>query len=113
MVRTKTVEDALRFIDMAAKHHGWKPVRDEDFRRTLAEGLAANFNRYGYFLCPCRDSAGSREGDKDVICPCVYCGPDQEEFGHCYCGLYLTEEFFASGKEPVPIPERRPESLIP
>jgi len=47
MVRTKNVEDALRFIDMAAKHHGWKPNRDQDFRRTLAEGLAANFNRYG------------------------------------------------------------------
>ncbi|TFH27044.1 MAG: ferredoxin:thioredoxin reductase, partial [Promethearchaeota archaeon] len=42
------------------------------------------------------------------ICPCDYCKPDQEEYGHCYCGLYLTGEFFDTGKEPQGVPERRP-----
>ncbi|MHA1367422.1 MAG: hypothetical protein ACTSP5_13565 [Candidatus Heimdallarchaeota archaeon] len=35
--------------------------------------------------------------------------PDQEEFGHCYCGLYTTKEFKESEKMPDGIPERRPE----
>ena len=43
------------------------------------------------------------------VCPVDYCVPDQEEFGHCYCGLYTTDEFHATGKMPQGIPERRPE----
>jgi ferredoxin-thioredoxin reductase catalytic chain len=109
----KTTDDAKRFVEMTAEHQGWKLNRDDAFRGSLVEGLATNYNRYGYFLCPCRDTAGSREKDKDVICPCVYCRDDQKEFGHCYCGLYLTKEFFAGGKEPRPLPERRPPELIP
>ncbi len=109
----KTLADTRRFVEMTAAHQGWKLNRDPEFLESLVEGLTANYNRYGYYLCPCRDTAGSREKDRDVICPCVYCRPDQEEYGHCFCALYLTEEFYASGKEPSGIPERRPEDLIP
>jgi len=52
---------------------------------------------------------GLRDEDKDIICPCVYAKPDLEEYGQCYCGLYLTKELFASGKQTGSIPERRPE----
>ena len=107
----KTKEDAQKFTEMVAKKQGWKLNRDNDFLNTLFEGFATNFNRYGYYCCPCRDSDGSKELDKDIICPCDYCRPDMEEFGHCYCGLYLTQEFFKSGKEPIGIPERRPLEL--
>lgn len=110
MKTAKTIEDTRKFVEMVARHQGWKLNRDGGF---LIEGLTVNYNRYGYYLCPCRDTAGSRESDKDVICPCVYCRPDQNEYGHCFCALYLTPEFFVSGKEPQAIPERRPEELIP
>ncbi len=109
----KTDADTRRFAEMVSSHQGWKLNGDPAFLETLIRGLTANFNRYGYYLCPCRDTAGSRERDQDVICPCVYCPPDLEEYGHCFCALYLTEEFSASGKEPSGIPERRPERLIP
>lgn len=108
MSKDKTVQQTRTFIDMVAKKQGWLVNPDEAFVTMLAEGLTINANRYGYYCCPCRDGDGDREYDKDIICPCDYCKPDQEEFGHCYCGLYLTKEFAEKGKEPEGIPERRP-----
>ncbi len=103
----KTIEQTLQFMKMVAEHQGWKLNPDEEFIQMLAEGLTTNYNRYGYYACPCRDADGMREKDKDIICPCAYCRPDQEEYGHCYCGLYLTKEFYETGKKPASIPERR------
>jgi len=106
--RSKTPEDAHRFIRAVAKQHGWVVNPDEDFVDHLAGGLAQNYNAYGYFLCPCRDGDGDRAADKDIICPCEYVVPDQKEYGHCMCGLFLSREFAATGNEPQSIPERRP-----
>ncbi|RLI65492.1 MAG: ferredoxin:thioredoxin reductase [Promethearchaeia archaeon] len=104
----KTKEQTRKFMEMVAKKNGWHLNRDEEFLDMLADGLTTNYNRYGYYSCPCRDADGDKELDKDIICPCDYCVPDQKEYGHCYCGLYLTPEFYQSGKEPEAIPERRP-----
>ena len=107
----KATEDALTFARRVADYQGWALNPDADFVRDLAEGLATNHNRYGYFLCPCRDGVGEREKDRDIICPCDYNVPDQKEYGHCYCALFFDPEFVHNGKEPRPIPERRPEEL--
>ncbi len=106
--KEKNIEDTRKFVEMVAKKNGWKLNPDAEFVDSLIEGLTINYNRYGYFSCPCRDADGIKEKDKDIICPCDYCRPDQKEFGHCYCGLYLTQEFYNTGKEPQGIPERRP-----
>jgi ferredoxin-thioredoxin reductase catalytic subunit len=106
--RKKTISQTATFAAMVAKKQGWKLNPDGEFVSMLMEGLTVNYNRYGYYSCPCRDADGVRERDRDIVCPCDYCRPDQEEYGHCYCGLYLTKEFFSSGKKPAPIPERRP-----
>lgn len=108
--KQKTPADARKFMEMTAEHQGWHLNRDEQLLTWLAEGLATNYNRYGYFSCPCRDADGVKAKDKDIICPCDYCVPDQEEYGHCYCGLYLSPEFFETGESPHSIPERRPEN---
>lgn len=50
----------------------------------LVKGLARNTKRYGYALCPCRLTGGSREADLDVICPCDYRDADLEEYDTCY-----------------------------
>ena len=107
----KTKEEAQKFVEMVAKKQGWRLNPDTQFLDDLYVGFATNFNRYGYFSCPCRDADGDKALDKDIICPCEYCRPDMKEFGSCYCGLYLTEELFASGKVPEGIPERRPFEL--
>jgi len=103
----KNFENTRLFVSMVAQKQGWELNRDEEHLEIIISGLMKNYNRYGYFACPCRDASGVREKDSDIICPCDYCRPDQEEFGHCYCGLYLTKDFFKSGKEPQSIPERR------
>jgi len=104
----KSYEDVELFVSMVAKKQNWKLNSDREHLEIIISGLMKNFNRFGYYSCPCRDADGIKEKDRDIICPCEYCRPDQQEYGHCYCGLYLTREFFDSGKEPQSIPERRP-----
>lgn len=103
----KTKDDGLKFQRMVADKQGWVLNPDHTLVEMLAEGLVINYNRYGYFACPCRDADGIKEKDKDIICPCAYCRPDQAQYGHCYCGLYLTQEFAKTGAVPHSIPERR------
>ena len=66
-----------------------------------------NQKRYGYPACPCRLASGNKEEDLDIICPCDYRDPDLDEYGACYCSLYVSEEVI-SGERPLqPIPDRR------
>ena len=83
---------------------------NEDKKRTdeLLEGLLENKERYGYMVCPCRLASGDREADKDIICPCVYRPPDVEEYGSCYCNLYVSQEWNEEKIPHVYVPERRP-----
>ena len=81
---------------------------DRDRVFELLEALITNKERYGYMACPCRLAAGDREHDNDIVCPCVYRAPDVEEYGSCYCNLYVSKEW---NEEKIPhdyIPERRP-----
>jgi ferredoxin-thioredoxin reductase catalytic chain len=105
----KSAQDTRRFVGMVAQHRGWQLMTDPEFLDTLVAGLTTNYNRYGYYLCPCRDTRGSREADRDVLCPCEYAAPDIAEHGRCYCALYQSAAFQAEGREPRQIPERRPE----
>jgi len=74
----------------------------------LLEALLTNKDRYGYMACPCRLAAADREKDRDIICPCVYREPDVEEFGSCYCALYVSKDWNAGKIEKEYVPERRP-----
>ncbi len=105
-MKKKTFEEVARMTELVAKKQGWALNGDADFYADLVEGLQANFNRYGYFLCPCRDSHGSREKDRPALCPCTWAPADIAEFGHCFCALYLSPEFAASRKSPEGIPDR-------
>lgn len=106
-MQEKTMDNTRQFAEMVAAKQGWELNQDADFLAGLLEGLTLNWNRYGYYLCPCRDSEGSREEDKNVICPCIYARDDIQEFGHCYCALYLEKGFTEAGKKIDGIPDRR------
>ena len=106
-MKPKIKEEVQKFVEMVAEKNGWYLHPDKKFLNTLIEGLMTNYNRYGYFSCPCRLADGVRSRDQDIICPCAYCIPDQKQYGHCYCGLYNTKEFHKTGKMPKGIPERR------
>lgn len=80
---------------------------DIDFVLDLMEGLLINEKRYGYWACPCRLAEGVREKDLDIICPCDYRDADLDEYGACYCALYVSEEIARGERKPQPVPERR------
>lgn len=82
--------------------------KDRDLVFELLDSLLLNKERFGYMACPCRLASGSRENDQDIICPCEYRQPDLEEFGACYCGLYVSEALHHKKRESCYVPERRP-----
>jgi ferredoxin-thioredoxin reductase catalytic subunit len=108
-VPQKTPEETLAFAAAVAAHQGWELNPDTELRDMVLRGLRTNHNRYGFFMCPCRDSDGDPVKDKDIRCPCAYAKPDITEHGQCYCGLYLAPGFSAAGRRAESIPERRPQ----
>ncbi len=99
-------------LKKAQESKGYYFNEDRDRVFELLEALITNKERYGYMACPCRLSSGDREHDNDIICPCVYREPDVEEYGSCYCNLYVSEEW---NRDKIPhkyIPERRPPEKI-
>jgi ferredoxin-thioredoxin reductase catalytic chain len=109
MMNAEKLYETLRKVQEAKGYYF-----NEDKERTfeLLENLIINKDRYGYMACPCRLASGDREWDKDIICPCVYREPDVEEYGSCYCNLYVSQEW-NEGKAPREyVPERRPPEKI-
>lgn len=86
--------------------------KDKDLVFELLDALLENNERYGYMSCPCRLACGDRENDKDIICPCDYREPDLEEYGACFCGLYVSKALHNKEIEAEYIPERRPVEKI-
>jgi ferredoxin-thioredoxin reductase catalytic subunit/rubredoxin len=81
---------------------------DEEFTKDLIKGLLTNEKRYGYQSCPCRLASGSKSEDLDIICPCDYRDSDLNDFGACYCALYVSQDIIDGKKKLTSIPERRP-----
>ena len=65
-----------------------------------------------YWCCPCRLAFGEKSKDLDVICPCYYRDSDIEEFGACYCALYVSDDWIEGKKKHGSIPERRPAKFM-
>jgi ferredoxin-thioredoxin reductase catalytic subunit len=85
---TAKLYDTLKKIQEAK---GYCFSNDREHVDGLLEALLINKERYGYMVCPCRLASGDRDADKDIICPCVYRAPDVEEYGSCYCNLYVSK----------------------
>jgi ferredoxin-thioredoxin reductase catalytic subunit/glutaredoxin len=106
-VRTE-VDDLYDMLRRVQEPKGYFFNNDKERTFDLLRGLLTNKDRYGYMACPCRLASGKREKDKDIICPCVYRQADVEEFGACYCQLYVSHDW-NEGVVPRPlVPERRP-----
>ncbi len=103
--------DAEKLYEMLKKTQeaqGYFFNKDRERTFELLEALLVNKERYGYMVCPCRLASGDREKDKDIICPCVYRKPDVEEYGSCYCNLYVSRQWNEEKIPKVYVPERRP-----
>jgi ferredoxin-thioredoxin reductase catalytic subunit len=106
-ISQKEIDDLYEKIKNDGLSYGYYLNPDVQFCKDLAKGLIINENRYGYQSCPCRLSAGDIEKDRDIICPCDYRDPDLNDYGACYCGLYVVEDIVNSKKSLTSIPERR------
>ncbi len=101
------IEAHFKKLKSEAESGGYFLNPDIEFTKGLIEGLLVNTSRFGYPVCPCRLASGVKEQDLDIICPCDYRDPDLEEFGACYCALYVSPEIARGQKTAQSIPERR------
>jgi ferredoxin-thioredoxin reductase catalytic subunit/rubredoxin len=105
------VHAAWERLDREARAGGYLLNPDREFTLGIIEGLIENERVHGYPACPCRLAFGDKQKDLDVVCPCDYRDADLEEFGACYCALYVTEDWIAGNRPHGSIPERRPEQF--
>ena len=103
-----TKEELYEMLKKAQEPKGYFFSTDKERVMELMEALLVNKERYGYMCCPCRLSAGEKEQDEDIICPCTYREEDIKEFGSCYCNLYVTKDWNEGKVSHEYVPERRP-----
>lgn len=103
-----SLENVMKRAENDAKTQGFYLTPDPALLQDLLKGLQKNEERYGYPSCPCRLASGKLELDRDIICPCDYRNPDIEEYGQCYCALYVRKDVHEGKTALQPIPERRP-----
>ena len=103
----KEIDDLYEKIKKDGQSYGYHLNPDAQFCKDLVRGLIINEGRYGYQSCPCRLSVGDIGKDRDIICPCDYRDSDLNDYGACYCGLYVVEDIVNGKKSLTSIPERR------
>jgi ferredoxin-thioredoxin reductase catalytic subunit len=109
-VTGKEVDKPYERLDREAEASGYHLNSDMEHTKDLVEGLLVNEKRYGYWACPCRLAEGIKEKDLDIICPCDYRDSDLNDYGTCYCALYVSQAVLKGEKNLGSIPERRPSS---
>lgn len=106
--KSEEVEILYKKLNRDAESGGYHLNPDLKFTKALVRSLITNEKRYGYQACPCRLATGKKSDDLDIICPCDYRDPDLDEYGTCYCGLYVSQEIIDGKRKLSSIPERRP-----
>ena len=101
-------EALLENLQHEAEASGYHLNPDREITRELVKSLLVNQERYGYPACPCRLATGKKADDLDIICPCDYRDADLNEFGACFCALYVTRDVLEGQRQVAAIPERRP-----
>jgi ferredoxin-thioredoxin reductase catalytic chain len=107
-IEEAAIDRAYERLKADAAAGGYRLNPDAEFVKNLVRGLLRNEQRFGYRACPCRLAAGKRDEDLDIVCPCDYRDTDIEEYGACYCALYVNDAIAAGKKAVAPVPERRP-----
>jgi ferredoxin-thioredoxin reductase catalytic subunit len=107
-ITEEEVDRVYRRLNNEVEKSGYHLNPDVEFTKDLVKGLLDNERRYGYWVCPCRLSANNKEEDLDIICPCYYRDPDLNDYGTCYCALYVSEKVIRGEIKLEPIVERRP-----
>jgi ferredoxin-thioredoxin reductase catalytic chain len=107
-VSPEEVDRLFQRLHKEAEAGGYHLNPDTPFTKELVKGLLVNEKRYGYWACPCRLASGNKDQDLDIICPCDYRDPDLDDYGACYCALYVSGGVLKGEQKLQSIPERRP-----
>jgi ferredoxin-thioredoxin reductase catalytic chain len=107
------IEHLYEILRKVQEPKGYFFNKDKEKVFDLLKGLLINKERHGYMSCPCRLATGDREKDLDIICPCAYRAPDVEEYGSCYCNLYVSKDWNEGNILHKYVPERRPPEKMP
>ena len=105
---SEEVQALFNKLDADARKNGYFLNPDKAFTMELIEGLVENEKRFGHLACPCRLADGVKQEDLDIICPCDYRDSDLENFGACYCALYVSKDIAEGKASAEPLPDRRP-----
>ena len=106
-IKKDDIDKLYNKLKKEAVSSGYHLNPDIDLTKELIKGILVNEKRYGYWACQCRLASGKKENDLDIICPCDYRDDDLNEFGSCYCALYVSKDIIDGKKEVESIPERR------
>ncbi len=107
-VKDSEVEELHKKLNKEAEESGYHLNPDMEFTKELVRSILINQKRYGYWACPCRLASGVKDEDLDIICPCDYRDADLNQFGACFCALYVSGDVVKGKKNVGSIPERRP-----
>ena len=107
-IDSEQIDKLYQRLDREAESGGYHLNPDVEFTKELVKSLLINEKRYGYWACPCRLASGIKQEDLDIICPCDYRDPDLNDYGSCYCALYVSKDVVAGKRQASSIPERRP-----
>jgi len=103
--------EAYEKFKKEAEETGYNVSNDVEFVEMLLENIDVNIERYGYGACPCRLASGDRAEDLDLICPCDYRDSDLNDYGACFCALYVTQDVLDGKQKLTSIPDRRLKEL--
>lgn len=106
------VDDLYDMLRKVNEPKGYYFNGDREKTFELLRSLLTNKNRYGYMACPCRLASGKRDNDGDIICPCSYREADVNEYGSCFCSLYVSADWYTGKIKREEVPERRPPELF-
>ena len=101
------IDQLLQALSQTAETAGYHLNPDPEFTRELVKSLLINEQRYGYQACPCRLASADKGKDLDIVCPCDYRDPDLNDFGACFCALYVSDAVLNGAQQITSIPERR------
>jgi len=99
--------EAYEKFKKESEETGYHVNDDVEFVEMLLENIDVNIERYGYGTCPCRLASGNKEKDLDLICPCDYRDTDLNDYGACFCALYVTQDVLDGKQKLESIPDRR------
>ena len=107
-VSDSEVDELHKKLSKEAEESGYHLNPDIEFTKELVRSILINQERYDYWACPCRLASGIKEEDLDITCPCDYRDADLNQFGCCFCALYVSGYVVQGKKKINSIPERRP-----